>query len=862
MNLIHAQNGVLLTGMTWLIVMQPVAAEIVKSRGGALGSDRPLNTDLSYLSEIKSPLTTIDPWTAELAQSTIVQIIGVQIKVAETGIDIVLNTPDGQLATPTTSVVDNALIADIPNAVLSLPEGDKFQADDPAAGLSLVTVSSLPNGSVRVVITGVDVPPVASVNTTDQGLVLSATPSPGGAAEASEVAEAEAEADSLRIIVTAQRTEEDVQDVPISITVLTDQDVEDAGIDTFRGVADNTPNYTVFDATGGRFFDYYSLRGLSNFNFSSRDAVGFFIDDVPYDYGGFLNQNLVDIERVEVLRGPQNTLYGRSSQAGAINVITRRPTNQFEFNGTASYSSFENFESQASVSGPIVEDQLRFRLSGSYGSRNGYYKNLFLANEVDDESGGNVRGQMLWTPSENLEVLFNASYDDYFTDGVPLNLIDSEPFELNQDINGFNDLTSNTQSLRVEYSGADLRFTSITARRYSNQGVNSDLDQTTLNTGRFTNEFTSTVFSQEVRLQSPETAARSQWLAGAYYESRSFNTERDGFNFGTDAPLVFGDVGIPGASNLRFADIDEDLFAVFGQGSYQLADALTLTAGLRYETITSTLDSFERIFSSPGVPDQALVSFDDVDESGDILLPRAALEYRFNPNVMAYASIARGYRPGGVNFRPENADTITFEPERSWNFEMGLKSSWLNDRLGINLAVFHNPVNDYQVITFDPVTVLVDGIENADASITGFELEARTTPLDGLDLTAGFGLADANFTNYPNRPDLDGNALPFAPEFTYNLGLQYRSPMGLLGRIEVAGLGKTFFDEANTLSQDPYAIVNARLGYEADTYGVYLFVNNLFDTEYTTFQFSSLGGTTLGLYGVPSTVGMQFRARL
>ncbi|NET52822.1 MAG: TonB-dependent receptor plug domain-containing protein [Merismopedia sp. SIO2A8] len=387
----------------------------------------------------------------------------------------------------------NAFIADIPNAVLRLPEDDEFQSADPATGITLVTVSNLPDERIRIAITGIDAPPVADVRTTEQRLVLSVTP---GITDTATVDE-----DSIQIIVTAQRTEEDVQDVPISITAFTDQQIEDANIDTSRGVADNTPNYTVFDATGGRFFDYYSLRGLSNFNFASRDAVGFFIDDVPYDYGGFINQNLVDVERVEVLRGPQNILYGRSAQAGAINVITRRPTNNFEFNGTVSYRSFDNLESQASVSGPIVDDRLRFRLSGSYGSRDGYYENTFLDDDVDDESGGNVRGQILWTPSEDWEVLVNASYDDYHTDGVPLTFIDSDPFELAQNINGFNDLTSNTQSLRASYSGSNLRFTSITARRYSAQANVSDLDLTTLDGGQFTSEFTSKVFSQEVRLQ-------------------------------------------------------------------------------------------------------------------------------------------------------------------------------------------------------------------------------------------------------------------------------------------------------------------------------------------------------------------------
>ncbi|MEM8641047.1 MAG: TonB-dependent receptor [Cyanobacteria bacterium P01_G01_bin.54] len=849
MNSLKVQKALLLAGVAGLMMMQPVGAEGGEPNQNTLSGDRSLATDTPYLREIKLPFTTVESW--RLAQSPRIAIVGVQLEATETGLDILLETSD-EFSTPTPSVMDNTWMADLPNAVLNLPEADIFQATEPAPGIVRVTVANQPEAAgVRIEITGVDAPPMASISTIEQGLRLSVTPEFADHADSGE--------DALRIIVTAQRTEEDVREVPISITVLTNQHIEDADIDRFRGVADNTPNYTVFDATGSRFFDYYSLRGLSNFNFASREAVGFFIDDVPYDYGGFLNQNLTDIERVEVLRGPQSTLYGRSAQAGAINVITRRPSNQFEFNGTTSYSSFENFEFQGSLSAPLVEDQLFFRLSGSYSSRTGYYENTFLNRRTDSETGGNFRGQILWTPQAEWEIFFNASVDDYFTDDVPLIAIDSEPFEIAQDTRGFNDLTSNAQSLRIAYSDTNLRFTSITTRRHSNQSLVSDLDQSTLNGGTFTNEFTSQVFSQEFRLQSPETTNKLQWLLGTYYESRSFNTERDGFNFGTDALLLFGLT--EGTTNLRFADVDEDLFAVFGQASYDLTDALTVTAGLRYETITSRLDSYERIFSIPGFGSQTLVSFDDVEQNGDILLPRMAIEYRFNPDVMVYGSISRGYRPGGVNFRPENDEnTLTFDPERSWNFEVGLKSAWLEDRLGLNVAIFHNPVNDYQVLTFDPITTLADNIINADASITGFEVEARATPLDGFDITAGFGLANADFTNYPDRTDLEGNALPFAPEFTYNLGLQYRDPSGIFGRIELAGLGTTFFDEDNTLKQDPYVIVNARLGYEFDQYGIYVFAHNLFDTEYTTSQFP-FGDTVIGGYGIPATFGVQFRAK-
>ncbi|MEM9007934.1 MAG: TonB-dependent receptor [Cyanobacteria bacterium P01_F01_bin.86] len=462
----------------------------------------------------------------------------------------------------------------------------------------------------------------------------------------------------------------------------------------------------------------------------------------------------------------------------------------------------------------------------------------------------------MWTPHEDWEILFNASYDRYDSDGVVLAAIDDDPFDVAQDVNGSSDLTTNTQSLKVTHSGEPIRFTSITTRRFSNQDLLTDPDQSSLRTGQFTLDLTSKVFSQEFRLQSPETASEWQWLTGAYYESRSFNTERDGLTFGEDALF-----GVPGVSSLRFADIDENLFAVFGQASYQSTEALTLTAGLRYETINSTLDSFERILTIPGLPPRTLVSFDDVEQDDDIFLPRATVEYRFKPNIMAYGSIARGYRPSGVNFRPDNAGTLTFAGERSWNFELGFKSSWLDDRLGINFAAFYNPVGDYQVVSFDSTSFVPIAIVNADARIAGFELEARATPIDGFDITAGFGLADAHFTDFPGRPDRDDNALPFAPEFTYNVGLQYRSPSGIFGQLELAGLGRTFFNEDNTLKQDPYAIVNARLGYEFDQYGIYLFANNLFDTEYLTLA-SPVTANPAGLYGPPATFGVQFRAKL
>ncbi|MEO0825514.1 MAG: TonB-dependent receptor, partial [Cyanobacteria bacterium J06642_9] len=726
-------------GLTGIVAGQPAWAVTTSSSFEAVGLVDTERRDSHEWERPILPEVSQVPEADVVSPVEIVEITDVQITPTETGLTLILNTSGGAPLVISTAIAGNALVANLPNAVLNLPDGNDFQAANPAEGIAFITVTNLPDNEVQVAITGTDAPPVADVQATSSALVLSIATNDAAATDATSD---NTEDSPLRIVVTAEKTPAEAGDVPISLTVLSEQDIEDADITTLEDIAQSTPNFSVFSGSGSRSFNYYSVRGLSNFNFSSRDAVGFFVDDVPYDYGGFITQDFLDLERVEVLRGPQSTLYGRSSQAGVVNIITRRPTNEFEFNGVAGYGAFNDLDLRASVSGPLVEDHLFYRFSGGYGSRDGYFTNTFLNDDLDDQSGGNGRGQLLWTPAENWEILFNASFDEYREGGAPLVLVDDNPFEVEQDVNGFGNLVTNAQSLRIAYDSPGLRATSITSRRFSRQAGEVDLDSSTLRTGQFSNIFDSTVITQELRLQSPtENPGPFQWLIGGYYESRSFNTAEDGFKFGEDASLLFGAIGVPGGSFLRSADVDETVWAGFGQISYQPIEPLTLTAGLRYESIRSTLDSFERVLAIPGAPPTTVLSFDDIVQSGDIVLPRFAIEYRFNPNLLAYSSVTRGYRPGGVNFRPNDAATLTFEPERSWNYEVGLKSSWFENRLGVNFAFFHNPVSDYQVQILDQ-NGLPETIINADAEITGFELELRATPLDGLDVIAGVGFIE------------------------------------------------------------------------------------------------------------------------
>ncbi|MEM9215820.1 MAG: TonB-dependent receptor [Cyanobacteria bacterium P01_F01_bin.150] len=664
--------------------------------------------------------------------------------------------------------------------------------------------------------------------------------------------------EGLRIVVTAEKTPEEVQSVPLSITVFTEEQIEDANIRSLDNIADNTPNFTFFPGGANRTAPFYSVRGITNFNLFSRDAVGFFVDDVPYSYAGFIDQDLIDLERVEVLRGPQNTLYGRSSLGGVVNVTSRRPSDEFEFRGSTSYGSYETFDAQLSVSGPIVEDELGFRLSGRYGTQDGFVENTFLDDDVDGGSDFTGQGQLAWTPSDKLEVLFNASVADYREGAEPFVIRDAndDPFETEQDFNGFNDLVSNAQSLRIAYDTPDIRVTSITAHRFSSQIGALDQDATTADIEINAPNFASRVFTQEVRVQSPEESDRLQWIVGGYYEASNFDNDR-AFIRGLDTPPTDP---LPSGRQQEDGETNSRTLATFGQVSYGVTDALTLTAGLRYEDTDVTTDYAQTFTSTDGLLVLPLQEFSDLEASGSELLPRFVIDYQINPNLLAYGSITRGYRPPGASFSPINEDTAVFDGETSWNYELGVKSSWLDDRLIVNLSGFINEISDFQFPSLQDGNLLVD---NADTRVIGSELEIIARPLPGLDLIAGLGLLNSEFRNgndaFTGAP-LEGNRTPFAPSLTYNVAAQYRSDIGILGRLELVGFGNTFFDDLNTVEQDSFALVNARLGYEFDDYGLYVFANNLFDTEYVTQAFN-LGTNTIATFGAPRTVGVQMKAR-
>ncbi|NJO49114.1 MAG: TonB-dependent receptor plug domain-containing protein [Leptolyngbyaceae cyanobacterium RM2_2_4] len=457
--------GVSAAGMMGLLLFQPAYAleSRENSEEGVEGASL-LSTQPVQLNELEQPYTTVGEWLEAQAESAIA-ITNIQLNSTATGVEVILET-QGQVA-PTTSTVGNALIVEIPNAVLS---GDRFEQAEPTAGIALITAESLPGNRVRVVITGTEAPPTATVQTGTQSLMVGITP---GTTTADVT-----DTDAINVVVTAEKTPEDPLDVPISLTVLTEDELEDAQINTIREVAANTPNF--FASVGDRVFNFYSIRGIGNSNFLIRDSVGFYLDDVPIEYfHQFFPGDLFDIEQVEILRGPQNTLYGRNSIAGVVNITSRPPSEVLETQLGLEYGTYNQRRVQVSLSDTVIPDTLGFRLSGVYSARDGFTENTLLDEDANAQSDIAGRLNLVWTPSEDWTIAFNALGAASNDGGAVYAAIDQDdPFEIEENEIAELDLSVSAQSLRVAYDGDNFRFTSITAHNFSNVGYRSDGDYT------------------------------------------------------------------------------------------------------------------------------------------------------------------------------------------------------------------------------------------------------------------------------------------------------------------------------------------------------------------------------------------------
>ena len=651
--------------------------------------------------------------------------------------------------------------------------------------------------------------------------------------------------------LVSQKQPQRFEDAPLNPNLISEGEIEEFIINHFQDIAKQMAkhSYSPKYERGNSLSNYILMQGLRDPKFLfPQERVAFYIDDIPVDYNNVIILSSGELEKIEVVGTPQSTLIGKNSPGGAINAISRQASSEPEVIVGASYGKYNSRELQFSLNDALVEDKLALRIAGVYQGRDGFIQNIATDEKIGEKGRFAARGQLLWTPTPDWQISFN-SYNTFIDDGnPPFNKLNpSKPFEVDLDTEGYNRYNTNTQALKVGYQGKGFRATSITSRRFSQQEF---LFPGSTGATQTVDDFQLKLWTQELRLQSPATAKNFQWLLGAYYASQDY---------------VVDDVQInlPGFPRVRrFGDDSRQTYALFGQADYKPIKPLTVSAGLRYESSNASLDSSFDLVNPDGSLSPIRSEIQDAKVSDDELIPSFGLKYQFSPNLIGYANVAKGYKPGGLNYGADTGDTLQFEEEKTWSYVVGLQSVWLNGYLIAGLSFFHTDIHDYQVLQFDENGILGD-INNIDLKATGVRFQLNAKPTAGLDLIASVGYVDSKYKNYINTEtgiDLSDNQVPFSPQFTYNLAAQYRIKGGLYARAELKGYGLTYFDDDNQIKQEPYALVNARIGYEAEKYGIYLYANNLFDTRYLTsgYVFPVPDGTAE--FGDPVMYGIQFKA--
>ena len=694
------------------------------------------------------------------------------------------------------------------------------------------------------------------------------------------------------ILVTARKRTESVQEIPESITVFSQDQVENAGITRIKDVADLTPNLVMRQSYRMGVVNL-SARGLAAPQQGDSPVVVNF-DGVQAPAQDFINQELFDIERIEVLKGPQGALYGAGAIGGAINVVTRQPTNRLEVFAKARMGNKDAWRLVAGVSGPIVEDTAYYRLAGVHRNRDGYIRNSLTGDLLDYLDETVLRGGLFFDLGR-LSVDARASITDTeagasFYESLPL-LPDPVPeidslfggplgrlgsdlsnstFENHSNVQTEEQRDVTTASLKLEYQFDGGVFTSVTGYNDSEQYDYGDLDFQPVDVLIQDVRFDVEVFNQEFRFAS-DSAGRFRWVAGVFYQ------EREIFN---QVLVVLGDFTVGPRSiaesmaqpeNFILTDtrdvFDSEAVGVFLSTDFDISDRLVLTVAARWDQV----DIDTRYVGE----DPNLIGIEDASASAsfDEFQPKVNLAYSIRDNLLAYVDLARGFRSGVPNPTSAYAGGLPrfIEPEIADTVEVGVKSTFWNNRASLNAGAFHSQVDDRHHYFYGAALQSMTTYDKA--RVTGLEVDFRALLTDFLTVSGSLGIMNAEIASDEITPyydvttgkvaltvNNDGNTLPDTPEASYNLALTWQQPVAgnvsLFARVAYRHVDKMYFDTENYIENAGASdYLDLRLGLRNERWNVVLFGDNLTDERnYSNYAYSGQQGNYLPnrprIYGV------------
>ena len=724
------------------------------------------------------------------------------------------------------------------------------------------------------------------------------------------------------ITVTARRTEERLQDVPAAVSAFNERALDRIQAVDPTGLQGAVPNLNIVQGRGSSNAMNIYIRGIGQPDALQTfdPAVGVYVNDVYLSRIRGTQLDLLDIERIEVLRGPQGTLYGKNTIGGALKVVTRRPGDTMRANASIAVGSYDQLEAKGAVSGP-VNGVISAGIGILKAVRDGFVEDELNGRDYNDKDTTALRGDIAVTPSDRLRIDFSADYswdDAAMTVGQPLNDLTTlfTPFfgtilpVGNKEADGYDfkaqispGLPNSTElrhrglSLTAAYDLTDaITVKSISALRKLDTADYIDIDASIWNSGDVFVDVDQKQFSQEMQLLYK--GDRLSGVAGLYYlrEWVKSHQEAYGSDLLRSSPLVAP------AAFLRTIDDDLDTksYAAFVNGTFAVTSAVNISAGIRYTKETKDYFRSTSRFLNGAFLD--VYNFAP-DSSWEDWSPMASVDWHPAEDIMLYAKVAKGFKSGGFNGRANTAaESTEYDPETVWSYEAGFKSR-LFDQLTLNGTVFHNNYKDFQArvgsAELDPVfgtSPILSVLNAGKLRIRGAELEAAWTPFAGLLLDSQIGYLDADYKEFDDVRFPNGSRAfqtpAFSPKWTLRFGGQYSFGLGQLGQVTVGGQGRyksrtalavdnTFIlyppspgaptaglgtkTEVPGLFQKGYWLADARIVWEdvSKRFAVGVYGNNLFDKEYKTDaqEFSSVGSIRTVYYGAPRTFTLRLTAR-
>jgi iron complex outermembrane receptor protein len=730
------------------------------------------------------------------------------------------------------------------------------------------------------------------------------------------------------ILVTAQKREQNLQDVGISVSAFTGQQMAELGMLNVSDIAAQAPNVTFVSPFGEGNNIAFTLRGVGLNDFSEHNEApgAVYVDGVYQGTLAGANFQLFDLDRVEVLRGPQGTLFGRNTSAGLVQYITRKPSDEPEARAELTVGEFSQTRFEGAVGGPLG-DIVSGRLAALYHKHDGYRPSRTPG--VEDGSATDasaVRGQLEVSPSEDLDLLFSAHYskadqvantyehtsttfleDGYTEVFLPADEVnpicegvggltgpgqdcfgyrdtDGDVYATDNDREPFLDLEVAGGSLTLDWTVSAIDVTSITAYESVEKSFGEDTDMGPVPAIAVSNPVDSEQWSQELRAAS--AAGPNRWTIGLYYFDRDIDTGSR-----TDVS------GIGLVDDDTVTRYQTESWAVFGQYEWGFTEDWTLTLGGRYFSEDQEFEMVARdlLGNTPfflGISPEPIPGFPvfvfTPETAGDLTKHdvdgfdyRLALEWRASDSTLLYASTARGTKAPGFNFAIDGTgilgnstiEQIPFDEETLTAYEIGLKTELFNGSTRVNSALFYYDYDDFQAFSFEGITNVVS---NKQAEITGLEVEITTRPTENLDLTLTGAWLDTEVDDIVSSSFFTGETVSrtremvAAPSYEFSGIARYTWPTGV-GDIFVQGdfnvVGDQFFDIANNpiTDEDSYAVYNASLGWASDDgqFELVGWVRNLSDEEYRTYAIPVTSlGFTQNMYGKPRWYGVTFTLKL